>query len=283
MLAEQPTAERPMLPGSTLEHAYLCWKERQTCADDIDNDCDGLLDCSDRSCSGIGACPECGEVVTTLGMPLPLPDGVGDALCSSDMDCNANERCFEFADGFGATFRECRESYSSAANLVGATSRIEAVSDIVSVCVTMEHSWMGDLQFELQAPDGRLFQLQRFEGRSGDEVVLGEHDDCDNAGTPEPGVGGLYCWTPTATRPSMIDHANAGDLPTVVNCNDEVTDQLPTGDYSASDDWTALIGAPIGGEWSLLVTDLWPIDNGHIFEWSITFDAATFACGGSEG
>ena len=83
----------------------------------------------------------------------------------------------------------------------------------------------------------------------------------------------------------MTEHANAGGLPAIVlACDGLMKNQLPTGDYSASDNWTALIGAPIGGEWSLLVTDLWPIDNGHIFEWSITFDAATFACGAdSEG
>ena len=30
--------------------------------------------------------------------------------------------------------------------------------------------------------------------------------------------------------------------------------------------------SPLNGEWTIIVTDLWPIDNGFMFEWSIAFD-----------
>ena len=50
---------------------------------------------------------------------------------------------------------------------------------------------------------------------------------------------------------------------------------MPPGDYQSAENWSNLIGAPLNGEWTLSVTDLWGSDNGYIFEWSITFDANT--------
>ncbi len=250
----------------------------ETCLDGIDNNCDGRYDCSDLNCSGVGSCPVCGQVDTPLGMPLSLPDGEGEGSCTTNTDCSGNQRCFEISD----TSNECREPYLSTLNFVGfeAGRRFQAVSDIVSVCVVMEHSWVRDLQMDLQAPDGRVFHLQEFGGRSGGEVYLGNADDCDSASSPRPGTGAMYCWSPTATRPSMFEHADAGGTTSVSDCNGGTSDQLPPGDYDASDDWTVLIGAPLNGEWSLAVTDLWGADNGYIFEWSITFAAGTVAdCG----
>ena len=52
-------------------------------------------------------------------------------------------------------------------------------------------------------------------------------------------------------------------------------EMMPPGDYSAADDWSLLLGSPLNGDWTLSVTDLWPIDNGYIFDWSISFDPAS--------
>lgn len=254
----------------------------ETCVDGIDNNCDGRFDCSDVNCSGVGPCPVCGQVDTPLGAPLSLPDGSGEGDCTVDSDCPGVQRCYEFDDIFTGTTMECREPYLSTLNFVGfeAGRRFEAVSDIVNVCVVMEHSWVRDVQMDLIAPDGRVFHLQEFAGRDGGEVYLGEANDCDDDDSPSPGTGAMYCWTPSATRPAMFEFADTGTLASVANCNGGTTDQLPPGDYNASDPWTALIGAPLNGEWSLAVTDLWGIDNGYIFEWSITFAAgAVEDCG----
>ena len=253
-----------------------------TCTDGMDNDCDGRFDCSDPSCSGVGPCPVCGEVETPLSSPLPLPDGTGEGDCTTDSDCAGTARCYEFDDIFSGTTRECREPYVSTLNFVGFEGgrRFESPSDIVSVCVVMEHSWVRDLQIDLQAPDGRVFHLQEFAGRDGGEVYLGNANDCDEDEAPVAGTGAMYCWTPTASRPSMFEFADAGGLPSVSSCTGGDADQLPTGDYDASDDWNALIGTQLNGEWTLAVTDLWGIDNGFIFEWSITFAAgAVEDCG----
>ncbi len=249
----------------------------ETCSDGLDNNCNFRWDCSDIACSGVGSCPICGEVDTALGSPLALPDGVGESDCTADSDCPTGQRCFTI-EGLLGTTQECRESYRSTLNFIGfGGATFDAVSDIRSLCVTMEHSWIRDLEITLEAPNGAQVRLNRFLGQEGGEIYLGQANDCDDAGTPSPGTGARYCWTPTATRQAMLDYANAGGaLDSAPECLlGGSADMMPPGDYAASDDWSALIGAPLNGAWTLSVTDLWPIDNGYIFEWSISFDPIT--------
>jgi len=58
----------------------------------------------------------------------------------------------------------------------------------------------------------------------------------------------------------------------VTSCLGDTVDQLPSGDYQASGDWNGLVGAKLNGDWEIRVADLWPVDNGYIFSWSIAFD-----------
>ena len=47
---------------------------------------------------------------------------------------------------------------------------------------------------------------------------------------------------------------------------------LPPDNYSSAQPFTGLVGATLNGDWKILVTDLWEIDNGFIFSWEIAFD-----------
>jgi len=239
-----------------------------TCGDNQDNDCDGNADCSDPDCSGVGACPVCGRVDTSAGSGITLPDGIIGEACTSDAQCAAAEpNCVE---------SECHASYVSTLDVIGfgPNQLFQDAALIKSVCVNMEHSWLRDLEIRLKAPDGKIVRLQKFLGRTGGEIYLGTANDCDED-SPSPGQGAMYCWKPTATNPPMLDYANAGGAMNGVDTCDGFgfqADQLPPGDYAAADPWTNFIGTPLNGAWSIVVTDLWPIDNGFIFDWTIEFD-----------
>jgi subtilisin-like proprotein convertase family protein len=71
----------------------------------------------------------------------------------------------------------------------------------------------------------------------------------------------------------MLDYANSGGMmASVMSCLGFDTDELPPDNYQASGKWTSLVGATLNGDWEIRVADLWPIDNGYIFSWSIAFD-----------
>lgn len=245
----------------------------ETCSDGIDQDCDGLIDCDDPNCSGVGECPICGMVQHPLSQPLALPDGL-----NSGASCTTNSQCSSGTPS--CVIDECHAAYTSSLHFDGfaAGQNFQDVSNIQKVCVNMEHSWFRDIEIVLRAPDGKEVELARMPGRSPViEEYLGQADDCDTASSPVPGVGADYCWTPTATNPSMINYINAGSPLTSVtganNCDPGSThDSLPPGDYGIDGNWTDLIGAPLNGDWQIVVTDAWSVDNGYIFSWSIAFD-----------
>ena len=211
--------------------------EAAACGDMVDNDCDGITDCRDPDCSGVGACPVCGVVSRPLGTPLALPDG---------------------NSGTGV-------AYTSTLNFTGfgANQTFTAGTDLQYVCVKIEHSYVRDLQIDLVAPDGKLVELSKFLGRDpAIEQFLGEPNDSDSGSSPVPGVGYRYCWSADATRAPMLEFANAN--PGVKT--------LPATAYRPSTPFTNLIGSKLNGGWTLKVTDLWAIDNGFIFEWTIAFN-----------
>jgi len=238
-----------------------------SCSDGKDNDCDEKWDCQDPDCSGVGECPVCGEVETSAGAGIVLPDGVIGATCSTDAECTdpATPNCVE---------SECHASYTSTLDVIGFgdNQTFDNPNIIRSVCVNIEHSWLRDMEIRLIAPDGQILRLQKFLGRTGGEIYLGQANDCDE-GAPVAGTGASYCWTPAATNPPMLDYANAGGaMSSATSCLIGTAEELPPGDYSAADPWTSLMGTHLNGQWKFVVTDLWPIDNGFLFDWTIQFD-----------
>jgi len=209
--------------------------QESSCFDGVDNDCDGIFDCSDPDCADTCAnqadAGTCGEAVHG-GQTLAIPDGVG-------------------------------MSYETSLTISGFDpgQTMTDLNTFLGACVTMEHSWLRDLQIELICPSGQVIVLNEFLGTTGGEIYMGEPNDSDGT-DPIPGVGYNYCWRPSATNPPMLDWANANPL----------VGTLPVGDYQASDAYAPLLGCELNGVWTIRATDDWGIDNGFIFDWSVEFD-----------
>ncbi|NND78117.1 MAG: gliding motility-associated C-terminal domain-containing protein [Flavobacteriales bacterium] len=146
---------------------------------------------------------------------------------------------------------------------------IENASDIVAICVTMEHSFSGDLELWVQCPDGTevvLFDAYTGQGTgpgiipggyTGGGTFMGEPVD---PGTG-PGVGYTYCFTPSSTQFGTFEQEEASWGTTI-----------PAGDYLPMGDFGDFIGCEINGPWTLIAADNWGADDGYIFNWSIIFD-----------
>ncbi len=129
--------------------------------------------------------------------------------------------------------------------------------DLQSICVSMEHSYMGDLVIALACPNGQSVTLHQ---QGGGSTYLGV--PVDDEGDPDAqGTCWNYCWSPTATNGTWAE--NAGGT-------------LPAGTYESVQPFSNLVGCPLNGTWTLTVTDLFAIDNGFLCDWSLTFPPSLF-------
>ncbi|MBK9012598.1 MAG: proprotein convertase P-domain-containing protein [Saprospiraceae bacterium] len=142
------------------------------------------------------------------------------------------------------------------------------INDLIGIFVTMEHSWMRDLEITLTCPNGQSAILHNHPGQTGGEVFLGIPYEADEGFiTPIPGTGYDYGWAPSPQyNQTWIQYANTH--PSVGT--------LPEGTYNSYQPLTNFLGCPLNGDWEIEVCDHWGIDNGYIFSWSIEFDPSLY-------
>jgi subtilisin-like proprotein convertase family protein len=125
---------------------------------------------------------------------------------------------------------------------------INSATDIESICINMEHSYIGDLAIKLTCPNGSFVNLLTYPNLC-DNGYLGipndEIYDCI------PGVGFYYCWT--------MDALNSIN----VACTEGTT--LPAGNYLPADSFENLIGCPVAGNWCVSFMDNLSADDGTVF------------------
>ncbi len=141
------------------------------------------------------------------------------------------------------------------------------INDLLGIWVNMEHSWMRDLQITITCPNDSSVILHNHPGNIGGEVFLGVPVTTDEGlPMPIPGLGWNYGWqTIPDYNNTWIGYANANSPST-----------LPAGSYQSFEPLSQLLGCPLNGDWTIEVTDLWPVDNGFIFSWSIDFDPSLY-------
>jgi gliding motility-associated-like protein len=146
---------------------------------------------------------------------------------------------------------------------------LTSVNDIISICLNMEHSFTGDLSIGIMCPNGSTTEFIPYPNGLGGHY-LGE--PVDNT-TGDIGVGYEYCFTPTATQ-TWQDIDGMYTYTYTDQTGTEVTDHqhIPAGEYAPTGDFTNLLGCPLNGDWSIVVTDNLNIDDGWIFDWSITLN-----------
>jgi len=164
-------------------------------------------------------------------------------------------------DGSGVSYQTCIDVSGFAA---GAT--FQNVSDLVSFFIEMEHSYLGDLDISLTAPNGSTIQIITYPNGGG-STFLGVPIDIDT--NLNPGTGFVYNFTEGATATDTMAQA-AGGFGTT----------LPAGDYLTEDPFSTFIGSPLNGLWCLTIIDNLASDNGFIFEWGINFNPAIIPAAG---
>uniref|UniRef100_UPI00069AFEB6 PKD domain-containing protein n=1 Tax=Kordia zhangzhouensis TaxID=1620405 RepID=UPI00069AFEB6 len=134
-------------------------------------------------------------------------------------------------------------------------------SQILQICLNIEHSYSGDLDIVIISPSGQEADL--FTQAGGGTYFGGANDD----GSNDPGVGADYCFSLSGT----VFLQNA---PTITAGSNPPNNSWQPGTYLPIDSngFDDLIGSPLNGNWTIRVTDNIGIDNGYIFSWNLDFD-----------
>lgn len=175
-------------------------------------------------------------------------------------------------DGSGAL-------YETTINMTGLGSgTVTSANDISSICLDIEHSYLGDLEIALTCPNGTTVSLANTYGGNGlfaggcfaGAVNLGNDTDLDG-GAPGSPVE-TYCFSVVnATFGTMCNELTN----TVTNTSGSQM-MNPNGVYLPDGDFNDFIGCPLDGPWTITVQDNQSIDDGYIFQWSILFDASLY-------
>lgn len=150
-------------------------------------------------------------------------------------------------------------------------------NDVMSICMNIEHSFLGDIGFQVICPNGQSVILKHNGVGSGSFLGVPIDDsgtDCCDSTCAPIGVGWTYCFSNQyldGARGTLNSSGGTIDSTNTTDTTGYFQTPIQTGS-STTVDLTAfdqLIGCPLNGEWRLRVCDDWGIDNGYVFWWDM--------------
>lgn len=151
---------------------------------------------------------------------------------------------------------------------------ITNVNQIQQICLTMEHSYLGDIWIRVESPSGQIVTLKQQNGGAscdlGEPIATGPVDG-NGSSDITPGIGYEYCFNANPVYGTMVNESGNFTRNYTDGVGNTYTDNyLPAGSYTASGNFSSLVGSPMNGVWKVFVTDQYGLDNGYIFNWYIS-------------
>ncbi len=224
--------------------------------------------------------------INLLANPSTIcPDVI--SLIGNDPASDVNINIDYITDGWGSTACEDEyseetylpddngtEVYSTTINLgcFGEGQVLTDVDDIISIDVNMEHSYSGDLDMFITAPNG--VQIQLF-SQAGGGTWFGEPlDDWSIEDDGLPGIGYDYGWSMNPSyNGTMADGISNGNTISITTAEGLTGNSLNPETYLPLESLTALLGTPLNGIWEITIIDNLGSDDGFIFSWGLNINA----------
>ncbi len=211
-----------------------------------------------------------GQTTTLIGGITPT-DTVGVSATGSSFIIQGSfgEQLF-LPDGSG-------QNYTTDISISGFPSglTLQNPGDLENLCISIEHSYLGDLEMLLTCPNGQTVNI--FDSYSGTGGLFpggfgggGTYLGGANDPSSTLGVCEEYCFSddPSAL-PAWVNGYN-----TVAASGPSAGNMVQPGTYNPEESFaTELAGCPLNGNWTLTVRDNIGIDDGWICEWGIFFNA----------
>ena len=172
----------------------------------------------------------------------------------------------------------------------GAT--VGSAEDIMAICINMEHTFIGDLGFQIVCPNGQSAVLKYNTHEGGANMGNANSSTeggggCDSANNP-PGIGWTYCFSNqyldgsqgviNGNNGTQVDSTNTTDTTGYFQTPTQgVSDQSPQADSVDLNGFQGLVGCPLNGEWMIRICDDWGADNGYVFWWDLELGQSSAA------
>jgi gliding motility-associated-like protein len=153
-------------------------------------------------------------------------------------------------------------------------------NQVLSVVISIEHSFAGDLGFTLYCPNGQNVVLDANDHSGGAGLGIGYEPDGSNICDPAnniPGTPWIYGWSQIYPQQGSLNTLDGSvSFPVGIPAADTINH---TGYFTPDQSFANLVGCPLNGTWNIEICDNWGSDNGYIFMWGLNLDPSLLPVG----